>query len=86
MCEAIVFYDASIHSKSKTPENDINNYMQYLIIELKDLWINRLEIYDALRNETFWIHVVSMWIIHDSQHMQSYYIGALTGCLHILTI
>lgn len=45
-----------------SPGNDIDIYLQSLIDELKDLWEFGLHTYDAFRQESFNMQVVSMCI------------------------
>lgn len=49
----------------KSPGNDIDVYLQPLIDELKDMWINGVDIYDAATNEMFNMRVVVLWTIND---------------------
>lgn len=46
--------------------NDIDIYLQSLIIELKQLWtIQGITTFDAGMNESFSMRAVLMWIIND---------------------
>ncbi|XP_077232767.1 uncharacterized protein LOC143871132 isoform X2 [Tasmannia lanceolata] len=47
------------------PGNDIDVYLQPLIEELKELWEDGLQTYDASRNETFRMHAAVLWTISD---------------------
>lgn len=47
MYKEIIFYDALLIPSPKQPNSDIDVYLESLIDELKDLWI---ETYVALRN------------------------------------
>ncbi|XP_025632772.1 uncharacterized protein [Arachis hypogaea] len=49
----------------KSPENDIDIYLQPLIEELKELWEVGVETYDASKNETFPMYATLLWIISD---------------------
>ncbi|XP_059671020.1 uncharacterized protein LOC132316559 [Cornus florida] len=49
----------------KGPGNDIDVYLQPLIEELKELWIDRVETYDASRNEMFRMHAALFWTLFD---------------------
>ncbi|KAK6784367.1 hypothetical protein RDI58_017822 [Solanum bulbocastanum] len=53
-----------IHGQ-RSPGNDIDNYLQLLIDELKLLWDSGVETYDASRNQTFQIRASLMWTIND---------------------
>lgn len=59
----------------KQPGNNIDVYLQFLIEELKNLWIDGLEKYDALRKENFHVHAVLLWTINDFQHLLSFSVG-----------
>ncbi|KAH1092213.1 hypothetical protein J1N35_019470 [Gossypium stocksii] len=48
----------------KGPGNDIDIYLQPLIEELKQLWA-RVETYDVLRNENFYLRAALLWTIND---------------------
>ncbi|XP_077252318.1 uncharacterized protein LOC143891659 [Tasmannia lanceolata] len=50
---------------SSAPGNDIDVYLQPLIEELKELWDDGLQTYDASRNETFRMHAALLWTISD---------------------
>lgn len=50
---------------SKSPSNDIDVYLQPLIDELKDLWVNGVDTYDASTNETFKMCAAILWTIND---------------------
>lgn len=45
---------------TKQPRSVTDVYLQLLLDELKGLWIDGLEIYDASRNENFHMHVALM--------------------------
>lgn len=51
----------------KQPINDIDVYLQPLVDELKELWDDGLESYDASRNETFHMHAALLGTINDFQ-------------------
>ncbi|XP_060215394.1 uncharacterized protein LOC132642147 [Lycium barbarum] len=52
-------------SGSRSPENDIDIYLQPLIEELKVLWELGVDTYDASRNQTFQMRAALMWTIND---------------------
>ncbi|KAL4573772.1 hypothetical protein LXL04_020589 [Taraxacum kok-saghyz] len=45
--------------------NNIDIYLQPLIEELKDLWVNGLDTYDKYRDETFKMYAALTWTISD---------------------
>ncbi|KAL8135095.1 hypothetical protein AgCh_009931 [Apium graveolens] len=47
------------------PGNDIDVYMQPLVVELKELWDVGLETYDAFADQTFMLHASLLWTISD---------------------
>ncbi|GLT26643.1 hypothetical protein SLA2020_016950 [Shorea laevis] len=49
----------------KAPGNDIDVYLQPLIDELKDLWENGVETYDAASKSNFKLRVALIWMIGD---------------------
>ncbi|KAK6789627.1 hypothetical protein RDI58_013427 [Solanum bulbocastanum] len=49
----------------RSPENDIDIYLQPLIDELKLLWDSGVETYDASRNQNFQMRAALMWTIND---------------------
>ncbi|XP_062006966.1 uncharacterized protein LOC133724291 [Rosa rugosa] len=51
-------------SGPKQPGNDIDVYLQPLIDDLKLLWVG-VEVYDALRGESFKLKAVLFWTIND---------------------
>ena len=49
----------------KSPGKEIDIYLQPLIDELKDLWSNDIEIYDAYSGQNFHLHAALTWTIND---------------------
>lgn len=49
----------------KQPGNDIDVYLQPLVDDLKELWMNGVSCYDAFRHSTFNLKAVLMWTIND---------------------
>ena len=49
----------------KAPGNDIDVYLQPLIDELKELWDNGVQTYDASMKEMFQLYVSILWTIND---------------------
>ncbi|XP_016192398.1 uncharacterized protein LOC107633273 [Arachis ipaensis] len=49
----------------KIPENNIDVYLQPLIKELKELWVEGCDAYDALTQEVFKLHAALLWTISD---------------------
>jgi len=45
--------------------NDIDVYLQPLIDELKELWDNGVQTYDASMKEMFQLYVSILWTIND---------------------
>ncbi|GKV06678.1 hypothetical protein SLEP1_g18537 [Rubroshorea leprosula] len=52
-------------SADPPPGNDIDVYLQPLIDELKDLWENEVEVYDAASKSNFNVRVALMWTTSD---------------------
>ena len=56
----------TVHFPGKeSPGNDIGVYLQPLIDELKELWEEVVETYDAYASEYFQLHAVLLWTIND---------------------
>jgi hypothetical protein len=49
----------------KAPGNNIDVYLQPLIKELQELWINGVDAYDSFKREMFKLHAALMWTISD---------------------
>ncbi|XP_026449694.1 uncharacterized protein LOC113349871 [Papaver somniferum] len=49
----------------KSPGNDIDVYLRPLIDELKELWKDGVETYDASTEKTFRMHAAVLWTIND---------------------
>ena len=49
----------------KNPGQNIDLYLQPLIDELKELWENGVETYDAFKKQNFQMPVALMWTIND---------------------
>ncbi|XP_076891523.1 uncharacterized protein LOC143542953 [Bidens hawaiensis] len=49
----------------ESPGNNIDIYLQPLVEELKDLWVNGLETYDKSKDETFKMYAALTWTISD---------------------
>lgn len=47
------------------PGNDIDVYLEPLVEDLKELWINGVSVYDALNKSTFNLKAVLMWTINN---------------------
>lgn len=47
------------------PGNNIDIYLQPLVDDLKELWTNGVEVYDAFRNSLFNLRDVLLWTIND---------------------
>ena len=45
--------------------NDIDVYMQPLIEELKDLWVNGVETYDISKKQNFQMRAAVLWTINN---------------------
>ncbi|TXG66340.1 hypothetical protein EZV62_007615 [Acer yangbiense] len=52
-------------SGPKQPGNDIDVYLEPLIDDLKTLWEDGIETYDAYQKETFKLRCVLLWTIND---------------------
>ena len=59
------FILSSISPGKRQIGNDIDVHLQPLILELKELWENGVETYDASRNETFMMRACLLWTISD---------------------
>lgn len=49
----------------KAPGKDIDIYMRPLIDELKELWNDGVQTYDASTNQNFKMHAAVLWTIND---------------------
>lgn len=49
----------------KSPENDIDVYLQPLVDELKELWEDGIPTYDASTGTNFVLHVIVVWTINE---------------------
>ncbi|XP_042939338.1 uncharacterized protein LOC122274358 [Carya illinoinensis] len=49
----------------KGPGNDIDVYLQPLVNELKELWEDGVDSYDASKSEHFRLHAALLWTIND---------------------
>ena len=49
----------------KAPGKDIDVYMRPLVDELKQLWEEGLQTYDALDKKTFQMHAAVLWTVND---------------------
>jgi hypothetical protein len=49
----------------KSPRQNIDVYLQPLIDELYDLWVNGIETWDAKEKKNFKLHVILLWTIND---------------------
>ncbi|KAL6194567.1 hypothetical protein ACLB2K_035649 [Fragaria x ananassa] len=49
----------------KQPGNDIDVYLEPLIDDLKELWTNGVEMYDAYNRATFYLKAILLWTIND---------------------
>lgn len=50
---------------SKSPGRDINVYLRPLTDELKELWEDGVDIYDASKKLKFRLHAAVLWTIND---------------------
>ena len=57
------------------PSNNIDVYLQPLIEDLKDLWTEGIEVYDAFKKESFNVRAMLLWSITDYPAL-----GTLAGC------
>ncbi|XP_019086325.1 PREDICTED: uncharacterized protein LOC109126887 [Camelina sativa] len=57
------------------PSNNIDVYLQPLIDDLKDLWNDGMEVYDAFKQESFTLRAILLWSITDYPTL-----GTLSGC------
>ncbi|KAH0987638.1 hypothetical protein GBA52_014815 [Prunus armeniaca] len=52
-------------SRPRQPGNDIDVYLEPLVEDLKELWINGVSVYDVFNKSTFNLKAVLMWTIND---------------------
>ncbi|KAA0026184.1 transposase [Cucumis melo var. makuwa] len=77
----MVVYEKKVHDainanlRAKTLGDDIGTYLAPLIEDLKILWENGVECYDAYREEVFNLRSVLLWTINDFPAN-----GNLSGC------
>ncbi|XP_024007959.1 uncharacterized protein LOC112083967 [Eutrema salsugineum] len=57
------------------PSNNIDVYLQLLIDDLKDLWIQGIEVYDTFKKESFTLRAILLWSISDYPALET-----LAGC------
>jgi hypothetical protein len=50
---------------SKSPGDNIHVFLQPLLDDLKDLFLNGISVYDASKNETFLLKAAVLWTIND---------------------
>jgi len=70
----------------KARGHDSDVYLQHLIDELKELWKNIVETYDASMKETFQLHTSILWTVNDFPHMKIYQDRVLKENLHVLVV
>jgi len=49
----------------KAPRNDIDVYLQLLVDDLQELWIEGIHTYNASTHENFKLHATLLWTIND---------------------
>ena len=49
----------------KSPGQNIDVYLQHLIDELRELWLNGVETWDAMLRKNFRLHAILLWTIND---------------------
>ena len=52
-------------SGPRQPENDIDVYLAPIIVDLKIMIEERIEAFDAYRQELFTLRAILLWIIND---------------------
>ena len=66
MCMKQTFFQLSMLIPGpKSPKNDIDVYLQPLIEELTDLWIEGVVTYHASSKQNFQMHAAVLWTICD---------------------
>ena len=60
----ICFY-VTIDSEFEALDNEIDVYLRSLIDDLKELWENRVQIYDSIGQRNFKLHTLILWTIND---------------------
>ncbi|XP_073059823.1 uncharacterized protein [Primulina eburnea] len=65
---------STLISGPKSPGNDIDVYLQPLLVELKYLWRNGISTYDACNKEMFQMRAALLWTISDFPGL-----GSLSG-------
>ena len=69
----------------KSPGNNIDVYLQPLIDELKDLWLQGVETWDAKVKKNFTLRAVCFGQLMIFLHMACYLVGAQKASLHVHT-
>ena len=59
------FFKSLVVLGPKSPEKEIDVYLQPLIDELKDLWINGVWTFDCTNEEHFRLQACLLWAIND---------------------
>ena len=49
----------------KSPKQKLDVYLQPLVVELKDLWLNGVCTYDSWRKQNFVLRAAVIWTISD---------------------
>ena len=69
----------------KSPGMNIDVYLQHLIDELKELWVNGVETWDA-KVKNFTLRAILLWTINVFLHMGCYLVGAQKVSLLVLIV
>ncbi|KAA0067413.1 putative transposase [Cucumis melo var. makuwa] len=68
----------------KSPDREIDVYLQPLIEELKELWTFGVRTYDSLTGQFFQLYAALLWTINDFPAMVTYQGGVRRGIRHVL--
>ena len=49
----------------KSPKRDMDIFLRPIVDELKHLWTEGVDVYDASMKESFRMHVAVLWIVND---------------------
>ncbi|XP_038716573.1 uncharacterized protein LOC120009913 [Tripterygium wilfordii] len=65
MHKGSIFMLSLLILRLNSPDNDIDVYLRLLIDELKELWENGVDTYDAMKEQYFRLHAATLWTIND---------------------
>ena len=80
MKEPFIFMSLLI-SDLKAPDNKIDIYLRSLIDDLKELWKNRVQIYDSVSQKNFKLHASILWTINNFSAYENLFKWSTKGYL-----